>query len=64
MCLPYMDMAAFLFYGPEPLKQIVNIFSTKLLVQSGENCSSGFREDLYLKRFTILIIHFKFYILV
>ena len=41
--LPYMDMAAIFFNGTEPFEQIGNILLTE--VKSGENCSSGFREE-------------------
>ena len=43
--LPYMGMAAILYNGTEPFKQIGNILLTEGLVKSGENCSSGFRDE-------------------
>ena len=40
-----MGIAAILFNGAEPFKQIVSIFSMSH-VKSGENCSSRFREEI------------------
>ena len=38
-------IAAILFNGVESFKQTVNTFRQKACVKSGENCSSGFREE-------------------
>ena len=41
-----MGMTAILFSGAEPFEKLVNIPSIWPLVKSGENWSSGFREDV------------------
>ena len=47
MILPYMDMAAILFNGAEPFELIDNTLLTEgPHVKSGENCSSGLKEDI------------------
>ena len=40
-----MDIAALLFSGVELFKQMINTPSTKGPVYSGENWSSGFKEE-------------------
>ena len=46
--LPYtcMGMASILFNDAEPFEQRVNMFNRRPHVKSGENWSSGFREDV------------------
>ena len=56
MFLPYMGIAAILFKDAEPFEQSVNIPLTDGHMKSGENWSSGFRDE-EVKDFMVLYLY-------